>query len=394
MMTEQPLVSIVLPTYNGARFIRESIESILNQTYSNWELIIVNDCSTDNTLDIADEYAQKDSRIRVISNASNKKLPASLNVGFSNSNGKYYTWTSDDNIFRENAINYMVNFLENNDYDCIACDYDLIDEDGAFVRVHSEYCPHNLTNLTKTATVGACFMYTRNIAEQVGEYEEAMFCAEDYDYWCRLALVGQIYFSDENLYQYRINSQSLSATKQNIVFDRVEDIRLKFSTQIMDKYKFPKKLKRRILLELYMWRRDKRWLSVVLKYDPLYILNLILYANNIKLYEELSFVFYILFNRRKKVVLWGASIFLKHLIEKYRINAKNIIGIIDKNKDLWGTKLHNYTIYPPEKLGELKPDKVIFTVKNSNDRIYPKIKDYLQKNHPEIQLVENLFKIT
>lgn len=81
-MLHKKLISIVLPTYNGSRFLRDSIESVVSQTYEHWELIIVNDCSTDNTLKIAKEYEERDSRIRVISNNINKKLPASLNIGF------------------------------------------------------------------------------------------------------------------------------------------------------------------------------------------------------------------------------------------------------------------------------------------------------------------------
>ena len=95
-MTKNNKVSIILPTYNGKKYIRDSIESIINQTYTNWELIIVNDCSTDDTQKIIEEYQQKDKRIIVINNEKNLKLPASLNRGFEEASGEYYTWTSDD----------------------------------------------------------------------------------------------------------------------------------------------------------------------------------------------------------------------------------------------------------------------------------------------------------
>lgn len=108
-----PRVSIVLPTYNGERYIRASIESILNQTYKDWELIIVNDASIDSTIDIVNEYVQRDSRIRVITNSTNKKLPESLNIGFESTSGEYLTWTSDDNMYKPKAIEFMVNHLDN-----------------------------------------------------------------------------------------------------------------------------------------------------------------------------------------------------------------------------------------------------------------------------------------
>lgn len=105
-----PLVSIVLPTYNGEEYISRAIQSIINQTYTNWELIIVNDCSTDSTLEIINNFSKQDSRIKIINNDKNMKLPASLNRGFKEANGEYYTWTSDDNEYYPEAIEKMVNF--------------------------------------------------------------------------------------------------------------------------------------------------------------------------------------------------------------------------------------------------------------------------------------------
>ena len=74
----QPLVSIVLPVYNGERFLRQSIDSVLAQSYQNWELLILDDCSTDSSSDIGKEYVHKDSRIRYYRNESNLRLPGNL----------------------------------------------------------------------------------------------------------------------------------------------------------------------------------------------------------------------------------------------------------------------------------------------------------------------------
>ena len=98
------LISIVLPVYNGERFLRESIDSVLAQTYTNWELLIVDDCSTDNTAAIVHEYVQKDSRVQYYKNEKNLRLPRNLNRGFSLARGDYLTWTSDDNVFWPTAL--------------------------------------------------------------------------------------------------------------------------------------------------------------------------------------------------------------------------------------------------------------------------------------------------
>ena len=81
------LISVVLPVYNGEKYLRESIDSVIAQTYQNWELLIVDDCSTDSTALIAKEYAEKDSRIHYYLNEKNLRLPRNLNRGFSLAKG-------------------------------------------------------------------------------------------------------------------------------------------------------------------------------------------------------------------------------------------------------------------------------------------------------------------
>lgn len=89
--TKSKLVSVILPVYNGEKYLEQSIRSVLDQTYENLELIIVDDASTDNSLYIAQNLAREDSRIRIITNSENLKLPKSLNKGFEDANGEYYT---------------------------------------------------------------------------------------------------------------------------------------------------------------------------------------------------------------------------------------------------------------------------------------------------------------
>ena len=131
------LVSIVLPVYNGEEFLRESLDSIIDQTYKNWELLILDDCSTDNTPVIAKEYATKDDRIKYIRNEKNLKLPGNLNKGFSLAKGEYLTWTSDDNKYRPIAIEKMLGELNRNSSDLVYASYQVIDESGNNIKVIS-----------------------------------------------------------------------------------------------------------------------------------------------------------------------------------------------------------------------------------------------------------------
>lgn len=209
-------VSIVLPTYNGSAYLVESLESILRQTFSNWELIAVDDCSTDETGDILEAYAKKDSRIQVIHNQTNQKLPASLNIGFREASGKYLTWTSDDNIYRETALQRMKELLDANPSVFLTyAQIHFINADGT--PNHEVSYRYEPSRLILHDVIGACFMYRREVLDEIGEYDTGLFCVEDHDYWIRIAERHPIHHIPEILYDYRWHDGSLTATKKETI---------------------------------------------------------------------------------------------------------------------------------------------------------------------------------
>ena len=233
-----PIISVVLPTYNGSKYISRSIDSVLNQSFSDIELIIVNDCSTDNTLEIISKYASLDKRIKIINNLKNMKLPASLNIGFRHANGKYLTWTSDDNIYKPNAFSVMYNYLEDHEnIDFVSCNMDWVTENGEFIGKHSDWGDRSTPlTLAWVCNVGACFLYKKEILKLVGEYDESIFCAEDYDYWCRIALTRNMKYLKDNLYTYVSNKKSLSYTHRNLADEMGDFVRHKYANLIIAKY--------------------------------------------------------------------------------------------------------------------------------------------------------------
>lgn len=208
-----PTVSVVLPTYNGEKYIRESIESILGQTLTDWELIIVDDYSTDSTPEIAEEYAAADPRIRVIHNDQNQKLPGSLNIGFRQARGSYLTWTSDDNMYLTYALEAMAEYLEAHKEAPMVC------AGALFLSENKEYLfelpPYKDDLMFMDDVVGACFMYRRSVLNTVGEYSREFFCVEDYEYWIRiLQKYGTIGYLRSVLYLYRYQAEnSLTVSK-------------------------------------------------------------------------------------------------------------------------------------------------------------------------------------
>ncbi len=229
-----PKVSIVLPTYNGERWLKESLESIINQTYKDWELIIVDDCSDDNTLIIAKHYQNIYEKVKVIHNSENKQLPASLNIGFRKTLGEYLTWTSDDNMYEPTAIEEMVCYLDENPDKMMVCTaMKDIDEDGNIVAERREYSDELMYY---NDYVGASFMYRRKILDEVGEYDETLFCVEDYEYWFRILnkykTIGRI---DKVLYIDRLHGQSLSTQKRDYVQSQLAKMRKKYLDVILDR---------------------------------------------------------------------------------------------------------------------------------------------------------------
>ena len=312
-----PKVSIILPTYNGEKYIKTAINAILAQTYNNWELIIVDDCSTDNTNKIINEFAQKDLRIKVIRNEVNKKVAASLNIGFSHAAGDYYTWTSDDNYYKPAAIEKMVKFLQKNpDYGMVYAISDMIDENG---KKYAEWgaTPADAEKIFDANYIGACFLYTKGVAKKVGEYSQNLTLVEDHEYWIRIKLAAKITNIPESLYVYRLHSKSL--TGQNTYTGRIKDFDMMFNYEKVYVEKFP---------ELQQYMNSFMKVRRILRQKELVsIKELLKYLNKKDLYKELK-TFYRFHNENYylKYILQLGGIYLIKGIKQYikcRKNRKN-----------------------------------------------------------------------
>ncbi len=227
---EKDLISVVLPVYNGGDILAESIESVLCQTYENFELIIINDGSKDNTLEIAEGYAQKDKRIRVLTQ-ENKKIPRTLSRGFREARGEFLTWTSADNVMDNDFLEKMVGELKENPQTAMVWgNMRLINAKGKKLTKHGwfEYpigsgnviFPHNAFELNTYAnnTIGAAFMYRKSAAEILGCYSSYKHTLEDYDYWMRMNSLLTLRHTSfiKPVYSYRWHDGSLTAKDKEL----------------------------------------------------------------------------------------------------------------------------------------------------------------------------------
>ena len=208
-----PLVSIVLPTYKRADVLPTAIRSVLNQTYTNLELIVVDDNSPDATREIVAAFT--DPRIRYVRNEPNLKLPRALNRGFSLARGEYLTWTSDDNLYAPDAISKMVAFLQKMGCDFVFADYfDFADIDQTGQPLESRHMklPDSMA-IEKGNRIGACFLYTRAVFEEIGLYDPELFLVEDYDYFMRVGKRFRMCHLPEPLYFFRRHDDSLFVSR-------------------------------------------------------------------------------------------------------------------------------------------------------------------------------------
>lgn len=229
---DKPLVSIILPTYNRANVLPYAIRNVLSQSHTNLELIIVDDNSPDDTQAVIKSF--NDSRIRYVRNEPNLKLPRTLNKGFSIAQGELLTWTSDDNLFADNAIEKMVAFIQTKQCDCVYADYDLfsdLDADGVPLNTSRDYLPDQV-QLDKGNHMGACFMYTRQVYNKIGEYDPELFLVEDYDYFIRISKRFKMCHLPESLYYFRRDDNTLYCSRFCEV--KASDFLVRFKNGLID----------------------------------------------------------------------------------------------------------------------------------------------------------------
>lgn len=361
------LISIVLPVYNGERFLSQSIDSILGQTYRNWELIIVNDCSMDNTLKICQDYASKDTRIKIVNNVINQKLPRSLNIGFQNAKGRYLTWTSDDNCYEDNALERLIEFLhQNTEYGMVYSDMILMDENGKDIGRRTS----KDNQLYSFNCIGASFLYTRECYEKVGEYDVNRFLVEDYEYWLRIAKSFKIGHLTELLYKYRFHNNSLTFSRMKQIGERILELKIDYLDDIIS-HSSQEELKA-LLFELTTYG---------LEMNHMVCDKILSCINNV---ENVQWML----RRNKKMVsskvwLFGAGAFGSAALQC--IGEDNVLGFIDNNKSKIGTIFCNKSII--SLLNYINEDKHDMIVISTDVRNAYYISEQLERNKIDNYLV-------
>lgn len=226
-----PTVSVVMPVYNGQRFLAEAIDSVLNQTFTDFEFIIVNDCSSDDSLAILESYARQDSRITIITNDQNLGESGSANVGVTHTRGRYIARVDQDDISDPTRFAKQVDFLDAHpDYIVVGTQAEIIDEHGAttghklFPETHEElfkefgnFHPmlHPSIMVRKSLLPDPTKLWTNSISS-----------ADDYMSLFTLIMVGKFANLPEKLVRYRIHFDNNGIKNYRSIFNNIVRIKI------------------------------------------------------------------------------------------------------------------------------------------------------------------------
>jgi glycosyltransferase involved in cell wall biosynthesis len=219
-----PRVSVIMPCFNHARFLRGSVNGILQQTYTNLELIIVEDCSSDNSWQLIQSLVDSDPRIRVLRHERNQGASRTRNDALRIARGAFIGFCDADDIWERDKIGIQLNLLNKHpEYDGAYCDAIIVDENGlptgkrysdwfpppkiASGRLFGELVLRNFINMQSVLLRKEC-------VQRVGEFDEGIKWVEDWWYWVRISRDHRLLYSQEPLARYRVHGKSTNVVQK------------------------------------------------------------------------------------------------------------------------------------------------------------------------------------
>lgn len=212
--TLSPVVSVIMPAYNAARYIEESICSVIAQTFTDWELIVVDDCSQDETCEIVERLAQKDSRIRLFQNEKNSGAAATRNRGFYLCSGKYVALLDSDDLWHPEKLERQIDLAEQTGAEVIYCSYGIIDDHGN--KICDDFIVPEKTDLESSLTRMVISCSTALLSDRiVRKYQfDPSYYHEDLAFWFQLLMDGnQARGVPEVLAEYRVMAGTRASNK-------------------------------------------------------------------------------------------------------------------------------------------------------------------------------------
>lgn len=405
-------ISIIIPVYNVEKYLKKCLDSILEQTFQDFEIICVDDGSTDKSLKILQDYKKRDDRF-VILQQRHSGAGAARNHGIKLAEGKYIQLLDADDYFEPTLLEELYNHAEKYNADLVVCSARKVDSSENItesgnplwpinidkVPLEQPFCwkdfpedifnlfcviPWNKLYLKKLITDNNLFFQNIPSSNDLGFSHLARICAKKIVVFNK-ELINYRYNREGSIAEYRAdntiniieaflfiesylkNKNIYTYLKEGLTKAFINHIRAGISHCNENQYKkFLQEFKNLMPNDWQKFKSALRKDYITPEYLEKFIGD-------------------------KKVVLWGASLFIKQVLEKEKVKNPNILGIIDRNAASAGKQFCNYTIFPPESIKDLKPDGVILTVLSNNESIYPSLKQELQEKYPEAKLLPNIF---
>lgn len=227
---QKDLVSIIVPVYNVEKYLKQCIDSIINQTYINTEIILIDDGSTDNSGKICDDYAKKDNRIKVI-HKKNEGISATRNRGIDEAYGEYISFVDSDDYIDKDMISILCEDIENNNADIAVCDY-YVQEDTKQIKKIKKDDIHNVKTLLPSEALKKCFqkefefylwnkMFKKTLFNGI-KFPNGKNSEERYTLPKLIDNSKKIIFDSEKLYYYRIRKDSIIHSNDKINCDALD----------------------------------------------------------------------------------------------------------------------------------------------------------------------------
>ena len=282
-----PLVSVIMPSYNHEKFISTAIRSVLNQSFSDFELIIIDDASQDNSKEIIKNFKEKDNRIRTIFHNKNKGIARTLNEGIDKAKGKFVAFLASDDVWTSNKLEYQLKILNNDENLIVWSEGLIIDEEGAptgelFTQKYRN--PKRRSgNIFEELLKGNFIFGSSFIAKKENlknfKFNERFKYLNDWQYYVDLSRKYKYYYIPKPLAMYRIHGGNTNLDKEGYARDHImigEYFLQRYGSEIS------RKVKSKIFLsmcgghlQLGEKEQAKRCLWHAIKYDPFSRLNLI-----------------------------------------------------------------------------------------------------------------------
>jgi len=234
-----PEISVIMSVYNGETYLEEAIESVLGQTFKNWELVVINDCSTDSTGKILEAFALKDERIKVHTNEVNLRLPASLNKAISLSSGKYIARMDADDICLPQRLEKQYKFMEENTHVSMSSCRFMTVKNGVYMSGGAGgRCDNDAlkTMLLVSNPILHPGVIAKSEVMKKLNYDTTLTCTEDLELWTRMAMEGfKMEILPECLLIYRLHDKQITSTTLERQHTEVVKIQQKYYETLFGK---------------------------------------------------------------------------------------------------------------------------------------------------------------